>query len=321
MSDHPRTLVGDIGGTHARFALADPGLARLHEVRTLKVRDYPSAEAAIAGYLAGVEHPSPTAACFAIAAPVNGSQVAMTNNNWVFDVELIRQQFGLQRVKLVNDFSAMALGVLQVPSEQRIPVGPGVAGRRRPILVIGPGTGLGVSALIPSGEGWLPLATEGGHVDFAPGDDTEAQVLARLREQFGRVSAERVLCGPGLLNLYQALATVRGRPVRFSVAEDISAAATAGDDELAEETLNRFCAILGRVAGDAVLTLGAYGGVYLCGGILSAILPFFVESGFRKAFESKGRMSHLLAETPVWVVTDPCTGLYGAASALDCQEV
>ncbi|WP_303289297.1 glucokinase [Marinobacter sp. SS5-14b] len=313
-------LVGDIGGTHARFALAKQAGGGLECIQVLRCADYSGPEAAIADFMGRANGPEVLAACFAVAAPVAGDTVSMTNNHWVFDRPSIQRRFGWQQFLLVNDYIAMALGVLQVPEATLIRLGGGAPDKRRPKLILGPGTGLGVSALVPSHQGWLPLATEGGHVDFAPGDETEASILGRLRAQFGRVSVERLLCGPGLVNLYRELAVVRGRPATLSLAEDISAAALAGVDTLAVETLQRFCTILGRVAGNAVLTLGAYGGVYLSGGMVPAMLPFFLGSGFREEFENKGRMTPLLAQTPVWVVTDPCTGLYGAASALELPE-
>ena len=321
MTGNTRVLVGDIGGTHARFALAKPICRGLECIQVLRCNDYSGPEAALAEFLLRANEPTVHAACFAVAAPVSGDTVSMTNNHWVFDRQSIQRRFGWQQFRLVNDYTAMALGVLQVPEEKRIPIGGGAADISRPKLILGPGTGLGVSALVPSHQGWLPLATEGGHVDFAPGDDTEASILGQLRAQFGRVSVERLLCGPGLVNLYRELAVVRGRPATLSLPEDISAAASAGVDSLAVEALQRFCSILGRVAGNAVLTLGAFGGVYLSGGMVPAMLPFFLGSGFREEFENKGRMTPLLAQTPVWVVTDPCTGLYGAASALELPEV
>ncbi|HLT13176.1 MAG TPA: glucokinase [Marinobacter sp.] len=315
------TLVGDIGGTHARFALVRPDSSRLERTAVLRCADYSGPEAAVADFLRRARSPDIHGACFAVAAPVAGATVTMTNNHWVFDRQRILQHFGWQQFRLVNDYTAMALGILEVADEYLVPIGRGLPVANRPKLIIGPGTGLGVSALVPSGQGWLPLATEGGHVDFAPGDDIEASVLAGLRGRYGRVSVERLACGPGLVNLYHQLAAIRGEPSGLNQPEDISAAALAGTDSVAVESLQRFCSILGRVAGNGVLTLGAYGGVYLCGGMIPSMLPFFLESRFRVEFENKGRMTSLLAATPVWVVTDPCAGLYGAALALTHPEV
>lgn len=312
-------LVGDIGGTHARFALVEKGSVTLRDTRILKCSDYAGPQAAVADYLAGVSA-RVTETCFAIAAPVVGHTVAMTNNHWRFDAGELQTCFGWRRLRLVNDYTAMALGVVHVPEHKLVPVG-GITDRQPgPLLIMGPGTGLGMSALIPSHSGWVPLATEGGHVDFAPADETESQILNHLRAQFGRVSVERLLCGEGVLNIYRALATIKAMPATLPTPEQVTAAAVNGSSDLARQTLQRFCKILGQVAGNAALTLGSFGGVYLCGGILPAILPFFLASGFRDEFENKGRMRPLLAATPVWVVQDPLTGLYGAAAALDQVE-
>lgn len=313
-------LVGDIGGTHARFALVEPGSMVLLHTRTLRCRDYSGPQAAIDDYLAGLPAPRVSEACFAVAAPVAGNTVAMTNNHWLFDIESLRSTCGWSRLRLVNDYTAMALGVLHVPQDKLVSVGGPPRRQPGPLLIMGPGTGLGVSALVPSRQGWLPLSTEGGHVDFAPADEIEGQVLSQLRRQFGRVSVERLLCGDGLMNLYRALAVIKAVPAELTTPEQVTAAARNGSNELALDTLQRFCRILGRVAGNAALTLGSFGGVYLCGGILPAILPFFLASAFREEFENKGRMRPLLAATPVWVVQDSLTGLYGAAAALTGAE-
>ncbi|MFO8140620.1 MAG: glucokinase [Marinobacter sp.] len=314
-------LVGDIGGTHARFALVERGSVALLHTRTLKCHDYPGPQAAIAEYLASVPGPSVSEACFAVAAPVTGNTVAMTNNHWRFDIDSLRNCFGWRRFHLVNDYTAMALGVLHVPQDKLVPVGGPAQRQSGALLIMGPGTGLGVSALVPSGQDWLPLSTEGGHVDFAPTDDLESRILNQLRPRFGRVSVERLLCGEGLMNLYQALAVIRALPAELTTPEQITEVALTGSGELAQEALQRFCQILGQVAGNAALTLGSFGGVYLCGGILPAILPFFLTSNFRHEFDNKGRMRPLLAATPVWVVQDTLSGLYGAAAALGHGEV
>jgi glucokinase len=245
----------------------------------------------------------------------------MTNNHWRFDTEEVRVQFGWSTFKVINDFTAMALGVPHVADDHLVHVCGGPGDSRRPRLVMGPGTGLGVSGLVPIEHGWVPLMTEGGHVDFAPTDDTEMAVLRILKARFGRVSVERILCGQGLLNLYQAHAEIQGVAAPLDAPEKITAAAVENTDSLARHTLRHFCEILGRVAGNGVLTLGSTGGVYLCGGILPRFLQFFLESPFRNGFEDKGRMRPLLEFTPVYVVTEPYTGLLGAAEALGNPEV
>ncbi|MBE02804.1 glucokinase [Marinobacter lutaoensis] len=321
MTTESYSLVGDIGGTNARFALVRQGQVRPEAIRVLPCGDYDNLDQAVAEYLAGAGVASVEQVCLAVASPVRGTEVRMTNNHWRFDIEAVRRQFGWSVFKVINDFAAMALGVLHVAEDQRVHVCGGPGDPTRPRLVMGPGTGLGVSGLVPTRSGWVPLMTEGGHVDFAPTDEREMAVLRILRNRFGRVSVERILCGQGLLNLYQALAEIQGVSAPLDAPEKITAAAVANRDRLAREALGHFCEILGRTAGNGVLTLGSLGGVYLCGGILPRFLDFFLESRFRNGFEDKGRMRPLLEFTPVYLITDPYTGLLGAAEALNNVEV
>ncbi|WP_226610605.1 glucokinase [Marinobacter nauticus] len=315
------SLVGDIGGTNARFALVGQGSIEPEAIEVLHCRDYENLDQAVVTYLKRVGVASVRQACLAVASPLRGTRVTMTNNHWRFDIEAVRQVFGWSAFKVINDFTAMALGVPHVSDANLVHVcgGPGDPGR--PKLVMGPGTGLGVSGLVPIRNGWVPLVTEGGHVDFAPTDDTEMEVLRLLRSRFGRVSVERILCGPGLLNLYQAHAEIRGVAAPLDAPEKITAAAVDASDALAGEVLRHFCEMLGRTAGNSALTLGSLGGVYLCGGMLPGFLDFFLESPFREAFVAKGRMRPLMEFTPVYVVTEPYTGLLGAAEALGNPEV
>lgn len=332
------SLVADVGGTNARFALVADGSTALEQVQTLACADFENLDSACLEYfrLAGVS--GITRASLAFACPVQVETIRMTNNHWVFTRDLIRSRLGLEQLELLNDFTAMALGMLEVRSDELQSVGAGRGLEGAPRLVIGPGTGLGVSALIPvskqplskqpankqsadgKSEKWIALATEGGHVSFAPTDEVEVEVWRRLKQQFGRVSVERILCGQGLVNLYRALAQYYGQPFdeRLTPA-DITAAGLAGGhagNGLAVETLQRFCRILGEQAGDAVLTLGARGGVYLCGGILPRMADFLQRSAFREGFEAKGRFENYLQEVPVWLCTAQHPGLLGAAAAL-----
>ncbi|NMT63982.1 glucokinase [Marinobacter orientalis] len=315
------SLVGDIGGTNARFALVRSGDVTPEAIEVLACSSYDNLDSAITDYLqrSGVEEVKE--ACLAVASPVSGTRVRMTNNHWRFDSEEVRRQFGWSAFKVINDFTAMALGILHVAPENLIHVCGGPGDVRRPRLVIGPGTGLGVSGLVPLQKGWVPLTTEGGHVDFAPTDDTGMAVLKILKARFGRVSVERILCGQGLLNLYRAHAEIQDVTASLDAPEKITAAALDNSDALARQTLGHFCEILGRVAGNGVLTLGGTGGVYLCGGILPQFIDFFLESPFQKGFEDKGRMRPLLEATPVYLVTEGYTGLFGAAEALTNMEV
>ncbi|MGM0767286.1 MAG: glucokinase [Pseudomonadota bacterium] len=321
MSGNEFALVGDIGGTNARFALVRAGETRLEAIQTLRCRDYENPGCAIIDYLQKVGVATVAEVCLAVASPDRGSRVRLTNNHWSFDREEMRKQFQWRTFRTINDFTAMALGVPHVAAGKLVHVCGGPGDSRGPRLVMGPGTGLGVSGLVPVAQGWVPLITEGGHVDFAPVDDTEMAVLHILGARFGRVSVERILCGQGLLNLYQAHAEIQGLTARLDDPEKITAAAIGDADPLAVQTLGHFCEILGRVAGNAALTLGSTGGVYLCGGILPRILTFFLNSPFQSGFENKGRMRPLMEFTPVYVVNEPCAGLLGAAQALANPEV
>lgn len=314
-------LVGDIGGTNARFALVAQGSVRPEAIEILPCGEYGNLDDAVVDYLERAGVASVSEACLAVASPVSGTRVRMTNNHWCFDIDEVRTRFGWQAFKVINDFTAMALGVPHVGADQLVHVCGGPGDERRPRLVMGPGTGLGVSGLVPISHGWVPLMTEGGHVDFAPTDDTEMAILRILKARFGRVSVERILCGQGLLNLYQAHAEIQGVAAPLAAPERVTEAALGQADALARHALRHFCEILGRVAGNAVLTLGSTGGVYLCGGILPRFLDFFLESPFRAGFEDKGRMRPLVERTPVYVVTEPYTGLLGAAEALGNPEV
>jgi len=321
MSHSDYALVGDIGGTNARLALVRPGGVRLERIEVLPCRDYPGLDAAVADYLrrAGIDGVSD--ACMAFACPVHADTIKMTNSPWQFSRRAMQQQLGLRVFKVINDFTAMALGVPHVLPEQLKKVGGEEGEPRYPRLVIGPGTGLGVSALVPARTDWIPLTTEGGHVDFAPTNDQEAGILKQLRRQFGRVSVERILSGAGMVNLHLARAALEGRAGRWQAASDITGAALVDGDSEALAVLRQFCEILGRVAGDAALTIGARGGVYVCGGIVPRFTDFLKTTGFRAAFEDKGRMRGYMTAIPVYVVTETYTGLLGAAAALNNQEV
>lgn len=309
-------LAGDIGGTNARFALLPPDSEQLQQVRSLYCRDYPCPEDAVRAYLDMAKAGPVTAACFAVAGPVTGNHIQVTNSHWQFDREELRQQMGWQSLQIINDFTAMALGIPHITRQKMVHVCGGPGDERQPRLVMGPGTGLGVSGLVPSGNGWTALVTEGGHVDFAAVDDMDIAVMQILKARFGRVSVERILSGQGLLNLYQAHARLKGVAAELETPEAVTAAAMEQGHGLSCLVLNHFCEILGRTAGNAVLTQGSTGGVYLCGGILPRILPFFLESRFREGFTDKGRMGPLLEKVPVYVVTDTHTGLVGAGQAL-----
>ena len=314
-------LVGDIGGTNARFALVRPGQFQLEQVQVLPTRDYANLDDAVRDYLQQAGVAAVEEACMAFAGPVHGEHIKLTNNPWAFDKREMQARLGLRTFKLLNDFTAMALGVPYVMPEQLVQVGGGAGEPARARLVIGPGTGLGVSGLVRSSTHWLPLSTEGGHVDFAPTNDLEIDLLRWLRTRYERVSVERILCGEGMVNLYQALAEFRHTTPLHQTPAEVLAAALSGEDSLARDSLQLFCEIFGRVCGNAALTIGSLGGVYICGGIIPRFVDFFKQSNFRACFEDKGRMRSYLEPVPAYVVLEPFTGLLGAAEALINDEV
>ena len=310
------SLVGDIGGTNARFALWRDG--QLESVRVLPTVDYPRPEDAIRAYLQGIGQSVEAlqAVCLACAGPVSGDEFAFTNNHWRLSRTLFCQDLGLSDLLLINDFSAMALGMTRLREGELIEVCPGQSAAGRARLVIGPGTGLGVATLLPVGEGmWQAMPGEGGHVCLPIGTTREAALWARLHEKIGHVNAEAILSGSGLLELYRTSCALDGEAPRFASPAEVTAAALTGD-AYAEVVLEQFCVWLGRIAGDNVLTTGAQGGVYIAGGIVPRFVEFFARSGFSQSFRDKGNMSRYFDNVPVWVVTAEYPGLEGAGVAL-----
>ena len=314
-------LVADIGATNARFALYRPG-TRPRAPVVLPVADFGTIETATREALAraGAEAP-PLCAAIAIAAPVADDRVEMTNHPWRFSRESLRRALGLERLVVINDFTAIALSLPRLDARERRQVGGAKPVPRAPLGVLGPGTGLGVSGLVHAGGGWTALTSEGGHVDLAPGDDPEPAILERLRRRFGHVSLERALSGPGLVNLYRALVEIAGgapaADAEAPAADDIAARARAKSCPHSIAAVETFCGLLGAAAGNLALTLGARGGVYVAGGIVPKLGPAFDARRFRRRFEAKGRFSAYLAPIPAYVVTAAEPALLGLAGVLD----
>lgn len=316
-------LVADVGGTHVRFALCDATAAMPYDVAVRLAADYPRFELALDDFLDGIGRPRLAGAALAIAATPAGDadRVALTNSPWIIDRRALASRLGLAEVMLLNDFEALALAVPTLSPSQRheLRSGAGQPGAVRAVL--GPGTGLGVAGLVPPAPGsgcayWRALPGEGGHVGFAPADELEIALLRALAVRYGRVSAERVLSGDGLVALHAFLAGREGHPSQERTAADISARALADPESLAARSVARFCAMLGRFTGDVTLTLGAWDGVYLGGGIVPRILPLLARSDFLAHFLDKGRMARCLEPVPVYVITDTLAALQGAAQAL-----
>ena len=309
-------LVGDVGATNARFGLVSPE-RELLQTRTRAVADHLTIADAITTYLGKRGAlPMPRQGAIAIASAITGDQVAMTNHPWSFSISALKSQLGFHRLEVINDFTALALALPHLEPEHRLQVGDGTPVGDAPLGVLGPGTGLGVSGLIPTGAGWIPLAGEGGHATMAPATDRESAVLDRMRRHFDHVSAERVLSGPGLVNLYNTLAALDGVPSRGYTAAQITDQEIDAAYPLCAEATSLFCAMLGTMAGNLALTLGARGGIYIGGGIVPRFGQRFAQSPFRTRFEAKGRFSEYLAAIPTWVVTHPLPAFLGCAAVL-----
>lgn len=313
--DYPR-LLADIGGTNARFALQwapdDIG-----EISHFACADYPSIDAAIAAYLS--QQPAPVHhGAIAIANPITGDWVKMTNHHWQFSIQALKQQLGLTTLVVINDFTAQALALTALPSADFVPIGTGVLDFQKPLAVVGAGTGLGVSGLIPYKNQWLALSGDGGHAAFAPRDELERALLAFAQQQYGHhVSCERILAGSGLSLLYAFLAEYQSLPkmADFSPAA-VTHGALVSKDPLCQQVLARYCRILGDTCANVALTLGALGGVCICGGVVPRFVDFLKESEFMQAFEDKGRLSAYMQQIPVFVVQNAGSGITGAALAL-----
>jgi glucokinase len=305
-------LVGDIGGTHARLALVD-STGHVRNPRSFNARDYGSLNDVIEEYLrtsAGKRRP--LRAVLAVAGPVLDGEIAFTNLDWQVSEGELLAHFEFEAVKLLNDFAAQALACPMLEPENLRVLGPALRGAAdSPMVVMGAGTGFGVAGLARGARGDIPISSEGGHAAFAPTDEVEAEVWKRLHLRYGRVSIERLLSGPGLYDLYRALGDIKGEKITLTDEKAVTEAGAA--DPLANETLDRFCAITGSVAGDLALSFGARGGVFISGGIAPRMADRLATGGFRARFEDKGRLSHYLHEIPTSLVLHPYPAILGAA--------
>jgi glucokinase len=309
----------DIGGTHARFARATvsaDGAVALGEVRTLKTDEYVSLQTAWDAYRDIEGGNLPSTAAIAIAGPVTGATVRMTNNSWSFRPDALPAQLKVDKVTVINDFGAVAHAAARAADSEFIHLaGPGGSlPAIGTISVIGPGTGLGVAHFHRFEGGYHVQPTEGGHVDFAPVDAIDDALLVRLRNKHRRVSVERIVSGPGIVAIHEALAAYEGRPIEELDDTAIWEAGLANADNLAVAAVERFCQSLGSVAGDYALAHGA-AGVVIAGGLGQKLRDVLPASGFAERFRFKGRYEQLMAGIPVKLITLPQPGLYGAAAA------
>ena len=309
----------DIGGTNARFALAKVDKGRVVSLEpevVLKCAEYASLQTAWESFAAGVGEPLPRAAAIAVACPVTGEVLHLTNNPWIIRPGMIAEKLGLDRFTLVNDFGAVGHAVAQLgPQHFRRICGPDTPlAQSNVVSVLGPGTGLGVAMLVRGKAGAQVIPTEGGHIDFAPLDAIEDAILSRLRQKFRRVSVERIVAGPGLANIYGALAEIEGRAIATLDDKVLWPQTLAGEDSLAVAALDRFCMSLGSVAGDIALAQGAEA-VVIGGGVGLRIGDHLPRSGFADRFCAKGRFEQRMQDIAVHLITHPQPGLFGAAAA------
>jgi glucokinase len=310
-------LLADIGGTNVRFALLPPGSLRPVQEKNLLCGDFRGLEEAVRHYLAGVGVASVKEAAFDVATAVTGDLVKLTNSPWAFSIDQTRRALGLDRLLMINDFTALALSLPLLEKEELRKVGGGAGVEGTPIALIGAGTGLGVSALIRCGDAWVPIQGEGGHVAFSPMDEREDGVLRVLRDRYGHVSTERIVSGPGVVAAYEALCTLDHVPAKALKPEQVAELGLAESDPQCAEALRIFCAAFGTVASNLVVTLGARAGLYIGGGIVPRLGDYFLHSPFRARFEHKGRFSKYVSEVPAWIILAEQPALRGLASALE----
>jgi glucokinase len=314
-------LLADIGGTYARFTI-EIAAGQFEHAQSLRCAEHPDFHAALSAYLASL--PAGTAAqvehaAIAIANPVEGDEVRMTNYHWRFSIEQMRQRLGLHTLVVVNDFTALAMSLPRLAPTQRRAVGGGAARERSVVGLLGSGSGLGVSGLIPAGDGHIALGTEGGHTSFSPRDEREIAILRHGLTEFSHVSFERLLSGPGLELIHRALAARAGLAPPTLAAPEITRRALEDGEPLARETLDAFCAMLGTAAANLAVTLGALGGIYIGGGIVPRLGAYFDTSPFRARFEDKGRFSDYVKAIPTYVITAEQATFVGASAILAAQ--
>jgi glucokinase len=311
----PRALVADIGGTNARFALADLETLELSQIRQYVCAEHDGIASVAEVYLKTLKE-SPRRGAVAVAGPVTGEEIKITNSAWLFTAQEARRAAGLDDLVMLNDFEALAVSLPHLRADELHRIGGGDPMPHAAKVVLGPGTGVGVAGLVWSGSGWVAVPGEGGHITLTAHSAREFELIERLRAGRDHLSADRVLSGPGLVNLYRVIADSHGRRAEPLQPNDVLIRGLAGSDPIAVEALAMLVGWLGGFAGDAALLFGARGGVYLGGAIARKIVRVLSAGDFRKAFEAKGRMRSFLAPIPVSVILAEFAALRGAAVAL-----
>ena len=307
-------FVADVGGTNIRLArVTDTGVDNIIKYQC---RDFASIDLAIQQYFADLSQFTFTKGCLAIACPVLGDQVEMTNHSWAFSQTALRNQLKLEALFVINDFTAVAHSLPVLGDDQVIQIGKGTAVPEGNIAVFGPGTGLGVEHITMTTSGWQTLDGEGGHTDFAPVDETDVVIWRYLQSQYGRASAEEVMSGRGILNIYKALAMHANVPVTLTEPSEVTEQALNGSCDICVRTLTQFCRIMGSFAGNLALNMATTGGVFIGGGIATRFADFLKDSDFRARFEAKGQMKHYVKDIPTYLIAEPDHGLLGASAYL-----
>lgn len=308
-------MVADVGGTNTRIALFDPRTQQFNALATYQNRDFNRFEDVIERWLQGLDGPAPAYGCIAIAAPPGADRIAMVNIDWSFSCRDLAAQFDFQRLGWINDFEGNAHALPHLGEADREALYLGRDGSAGKLATVGPGTGLGGATLEWAGGQPHACPCEPGHMSLSPATRLELELFSHLLQQQGDIYAELLVSGPGLKRLYHALGEVNGQTTEELKPAEVSSRALAGDDALCQQALETFCALLGSICGDFVLATGAYGGLYLAGGIVPRMIPFLQASSFHQRFRDKGAMQEHLQAVPVYAITTPQPGLIGAAHA------
>lgn len=314
-------IVGDIGGTSARFGCIDLENFSMHSIQVYSCRHYRNLSDVLLTYQA--EHSLQTIKriCIAIACPVDGDWVEMTNLDWKFSIQQVKQALGLTQLLMMNDFTAAIMSLNEIAISEKVQVGTGQVDKTKPAVLLGAGTGLGLAFLIPTeGQHFIPLPSEGGHASWAAQTEQEWFIHQYIRREYGHVSVERLLSGSGLETIYRALSAYFQEPLSELSACEITERAMSGESALARAAVDQFFASLGCFAGNLAITANAFGGVYIAGGIVPKLMPLIFKSDFRRRFEAKGRCQKFNRKIATYVITNPYPGLLGSAVYLNLKK-